>query len=135
MHRDQDSKVLFLVRGDTYNLPFKKESFDLITMFTTLHRLDDIKIFQHLGNFLKTNGRFIVSVPWKSMILWNQKIRKTLWKLNIFSDSKELRDSFSLNFKRYSRTELIQMSRLNLKIINIIYPSHLTELIGVYEKI
>ena len=130
-----NTRNIFLVRGDAYNLPFKKESFDLITMFTTLHRLDDVKIFQNIGNFLKTGGRFIVSVPWKKMVLWNQNIRKILWKTNVFSDSKELRDSFSLNFKRYSRKELIQISKMKLKIIDIIYPTHLTELIGVYEKI
>lgn len=135
MRSDLNSKLMVLVRGDAYNLPFKKESLDLITIFTTLHRLNDLEVFLHLSNFLKTNGRLIVSVPWKHMILWDSNLRKFLWKIKIFSDSKEIRDSFVLDVKRYSKKEFTKLSTNNLKCIALIYPSHLTELVGVYQKI
>ena len=52
-----------LVRADATKLPFRRESFDLVTALDVLEHVDDTAALNELREVIRPNGRLIVSVP------------------------------------------------------------------------
>lgn len=62
---------LMLVQGDAMNLPFKEESFDVVTAFEVIEHLDDPqKALGQIKRVLKTGGVALISTPRRD--LWQR---------------------------------------------------------------
>ena len=59
----------FPVNGDTYHLPFKKDSVNLIMMSEIIeHLANPVKALEEVARILKEDGQLVVSVPYKEQI-------------------------------------------------------------------
>ena len=54
---------VILVRADATNLPFRRESFDLVTALDVLEHVDDSAALDELRAVIRPTGRLILSVP------------------------------------------------------------------------
>jgi len=96
-----DLKKGTLILGDIENLPFQKETFDIVTAMTTLEFVKNVeKLLQEIRRVLKSRGQFILGVL-TSLSSWSfdRKIRGLISK-DIFSHAKF-----------YSSFELIKLLR------------------------
>ena len=81
---------LMLIRGDAMKLPFKDESFDVITAFEVIEHLDDPqKAIGEIRRVLKTGGVALISTP-----------RRDLWQRTPTNPHHKLEFSFA-EFKTY----------------------------------
>jgi SAM-dependent methyltransferase len=61
---DPKDKNLFLVRGDAQLLPFKRESFDLVSAFSLIEHVSDKKeMLGELLSILKKDGELVLQFP------------------------------------------------------------------------
>ena len=67
-----NEKGFNVIRGDYNNMPYDKESFDLIFMQSVLeHIFDPVDSLMTLKNYLKPNGLIILSVPTPCNHFWD----------------------------------------------------------------
>lgn len=128
-----ESQKMNLIHADIYDLPFKKEIFDLITMFVTFHRLKK-DVIQRVSEHLKKDGTLIIGVPSKKGFLWNQKMRHYFWKLGLISNSEGIRESFEFEVRRYSKKDLRTLSIIGLECLDVYNTSWGMELVTVFKK-
>lgn len=115
----KENRISNICQGDACSLPFKDESFDLITVLDLLEHLkEDKKGLDEIYRCLKSGGIAIISVP-AFMFLWSSF------------------DIPSMHYRRYSRIELKSLCDragfmiLKLSCINFyIFP-----LVAVYRLI
>lgn len=77
---DEASKHFPAIQGDAENLPFEKDSFDLVVMRQALLFLETKKAFEEVRRVLKESGTFIMSqtVPFSEIdSVWLKKIHLT----------------------------------------------------------
>jgi len=61
-----------IIEADAENLPFEAESFDMVTSMGCLHHTPNTqKAIDEIHRVLKRNGRFIISLYYKNMLLRN----------------------------------------------------------------
>lgn len=74
------------IRGDIYNLPFKKNCFDLVYCLGVLQHTPDVeRAFKSLPPIIKNNGLLVVDYYWKrfqTVFGWKYIIRLITAKLN-----------------------------------------------------
>ncbi|HEY5609908.1 MAG TPA: class I SAM-dependent methyltransferase [Thermoanaerobaculia bacterium] len=61
-----------LIRGDALRLPFRRQSFDAITILDVLEHVDDAATLREMREVLKNDGIAIVTVP-ASRHLWSSR--------------------------------------------------------------
>ncbi len=101
------SKGYITIQGDIENLPFKKESFDVVLSNFSLHWLDLDKAFSEVYRILNKNGYFIFNLPIENTLSAVEKItgkryfnfldRKEV--LNLTTKYFEIEDYEILNYK------------------------------------
>ena len=67
--KEKSTGKTYPVNGDAFDLPFKDESVDLIMMSEIVeHLANPLDALEEAGRVLETNGKLIVSVPYKEKI-------------------------------------------------------------------
>ena len=100
-----------LVLGDIENLPFQKETFDVVTAMTTLEFVKNVeKLLQEITRVLKSGGHFILGVL-TSLSSWSfdRKIRGLVSK-DIFSYAK-----FYTSFELIKLLRGAKFSKINIR--------------------
>jgi ubiquinone/menaquinone biosynthesis C-methylase UbiE len=100
-----------LVLGDIENLPFQKETFDIVTAMTTLEFVKNVKkLLQEIRRVLKSGGQFILGVL-TSLSSWSfdRKIRGIVSK-DIFSYAK-----FYNSFELIKLLRSAKFSKIDIK--------------------
>jgi len=94
MIRAKAESTLFPVSGDTFNLPFKKASFDLVILSEVLEHLQDtLAALSEIKSVMKNEARLIISVPYKEKISYQlcihcNKPTPTFAHLHSFDEQK-----------------------------------------------
>ncbi|MFX1520582.1 MAG: class I SAM-dependent methyltransferase [Promethearchaeota archaeon] len=105
----QRQGALFI--GDIENLPFQKETFDIVTAMTTLEFVENVeKLLYEIWRVLKSGGKFILGVL-TSLSTWSfdRKIRGLVSK-DIFSYAK-----FYTSFELIKLLRSAKFSKIDIK--------------------
>lgn len=114
------------VRGSGVALPFKDESFDVVTFFETLEHVVNEKIFlKEIHRVLKPGGAIMLSVPNRGAVeildIDNIIFTPILWVLKKLGFFKDVSDYYLRYHRHYSKKSLENLFDANFKIEKVYY--------------